>query len=81
MNVHTITGWLVHSILEVIKNVSLKGQGVDWCRCLTSIGLESRCHETLREEEGREPESHWGAIVQPVGDELETQEEVWDPRA
>mmetsp|Transcript_112909 Transcript_112909/g.231051 ORF Transcript_112909/g.231051 Transcript_112909/m.231051 type:complete len:204 (-) Transcript_112909:2194-2805(-) len=79
----------VHSVLRIslqfahiqdLRSAREELQRVDGYFRLARVQLQRRCHEALREEEARQPETLRRALYEPVHHELDAQDEVVHPR-
>jgi len=59
----------------------LETECIDRLSGCTSIGLHRSCHEALWEEERGNPESGGWSINDPIGDEINTVDEIFNPGA
>jgi hypothetical protein len=68
-------------LLRVAHDLEIEIDLINWDNMLSGIVLLDTCQETLCEEETREPESLRGTIIYPVLHELESLDEVENPRS
>lgn len=81
MDIDAIVWGFFDLVSEYLSDIGTELKGVDWCRCLSRITLQSGSHETLWEEEGRYPERVGHALMEPLAEELHSRYQVWHPGA
>ena len=80
MNVHTGLWCLINFVFHNFEHVGFEAQCIDWLSSCTRVSLHCRCHKTLREEEGCNPESLRRSLGDPAADEFDTFNKVQHPR-
>ena len=80
MNVHTSLWCLINFVFHNFEHVGFEAQCIDWLSSCTRVSLHCRCHKTLREEEGCNPESLRRSPGDPAADEFDTFNKVHHPK-
>jgi len=81
VDVDAIRWRFLNLVSKDVLDVRTELKGIDRCLSLSRIALQGSSHEALREEEGWHPERGWSSLVEPLGEELHSRYQVWDPGA
>ena len=79
MYIDSIRWCFLNVVSEDVFDIGTELQRINWCLGLSGVSLQGSSHETLREEEGWNPERERCPLKEPLGDELYSCYQVWDP--
>jgi len=81
VDVDAIIWCFVDFVSKDLLDVGAELELINWCRSLSGVALQGGGHEALWEEEGRHPVGLWQALEEPLAEELDSRDQVWDPGA
>lgn len=85
IHVETVdVGTVLWVLIDLFNGLSLhhgegEGELIDRDLVLSGVSLQGTSHETLWEEQARDPEALWRAVLQPIVNELDTLNQIGVP--